>query len=68
MEHVTTSTHNLPQSLAASLDIEELERRLELVTEAEAMEYAESQGWEVSGEVTVGPDGAEVQVEASKTW
>ena len=48
--------HNLPRSLAASLDVEELERRLEMSemlepTEAEAMEYAVAAGWEVVGEV-----------------
>jgi hypothetical protein len=43
--------YELPQSLAASLDIEELERRLEL-SEMDMMAYSAT---ECSGEMTSGP-------------
>lgn len=67
---------NLPQSLAASLDVEELERRLELsememveyvATEAEGMEYAAAAGWEVSGSGSTAGGGTGT-VTAKKTW
>ena len=61
--------HNLPRSLSASLDVEELERRLEMSemvepTEAEAMEYAAAAGWEVPVSETPPPG----YIPVKKTW
>ena len=72
----TTNTTRLPESLVASLDIEELERRLALsdmeidlgmASETEVSEYAASSGWEVSGSGSTA-DGGTATVTAKKSW
>ncbi len=62
------NSYEIPQSLMASLDIEELERRLELseVDMVEAEAEAAAQGWEVGADCKTNPQGCEGH--AKKTW
>lgn len=73
--------YDIPQVLAASLDIEELERRLELSEVAMEVAYSEADyaeyeaamaagggDWEVSGGCTVNPQTGQCEVKAKRSW
>ncbi len=65
----TSISTNLPDFLVAALDVEELERRLELsMMSMEALEG--SADWELKGgaKCKTNPDSCEATVEAKKDW